>query len=246
MDRVKTGVTGLDKALGGGIPQGNLVLVSGGAGVGKSTLCLQYLVEGAKAGEKCLFITTEQSDAELFRQAAGFGWPLQALQKKGKFKIFHLDITQKSGNYWQSIIKTVKAFKPKRIVVDSLTTLTDNLTIADLREKAEFSLVKSVNEVYPTALSEKMVVKHVMYALVNKLKKEANATTLVTTELYEKSVGLSADGASEFITDGVILLKALSLGESLNRTMEIRKMRYTDMDGSVHLFNLGKRGISFT
>jgi KaiC/GvpD/RAD55 family RecA-like ATPase len=245
MNRVKTGVKGLDKALGGGIPKGNLVLISGGAGVGKSTLCLQYLVEGARLGEKCLFITTEQSDNDLIRQGACFGWNLANLQKKGKLKICHLDITQKSGNYWRSIIKTVKAFKPKRIVVDSLTTLTDNLTINDLREKAEFSLVKSVNEVYPTALSEKMVVKHVMYALVNKLKKDANATTLVTTELYEKSVGLSADGASEFITDGVVLLKALSLGDSLNRTMEVRKMRYTDIDGSVQLFTLGKKGISF-
>ena len=65
-DKVKTGIEGLDKALNGGIPFGNIVLVSGGAGTGKSTLCLQYLVNGiTKFNEKGLYISTEQAKPEL-------------------------------------------------------------------------------------------------------------------------------------------------------------------------------------
>ena len=68
-ERVKTGIEGLDAALNGGIPKGNLVLISGGAGTGKSTICMQYLIAGASAGENCLYVSTEQTEAELGRQA---------------------------------------------------------------------------------------------------------------------------------------------------------------------------------
>ena len=72
-ERVKFGVQGLDKALNGGIPKGNLVLISGGAGTGKTTFCLQFLVNGALLfGEKGLLITTEQNQVELRKAAAGF------------------------------------------------------------------------------------------------------------------------------------------------------------------------------
>ena len=73
-DRTQTGIEGLDKALNGGIPFKNIVLVSGGAGTGKSTLCMQYLINGAKMfNEKGLYISTEQSREELLRAAANYG-----------------------------------------------------------------------------------------------------------------------------------------------------------------------------
>ena len=81
MEKTKFGIQGLDKALEGGIPGGNLVLISGGAGTGKSTLCLQFLLNGATLfGEKALYISTEQSSEELFKQAASFGWDLEKLE----------------------------------------------------------------------------------------------------------------------------------------------------------------------
>ncbi|MBU0662837.1 AAA family ATPase, partial [Candidatus Micrarchaeota archaeon] len=82
--RVKTGIDGLDKALKGGFPKGNIVLISGGAGTGKSTLCMQYLYNGAKLfGEKGLYISTEQSEKDLRKAAASYGWDLESLEKKG-------------------------------------------------------------------------------------------------------------------------------------------------------------------
>ena len=78
IERVKTGIEGLDKALNGGIPKKNIVLVSGGAGTGKSTLCMQYLVNGCKMGEKGLYISTEQNESELKKAASNFGWDLDS------------------------------------------------------------------------------------------------------------------------------------------------------------------------
>ena len=71
--RTKTGIQGLDRALNGGIPSGNMVLVSGGAGTGKSTFCLEFIVNGANTfGEKGLYLSTEQNKDELYKQASLF------------------------------------------------------------------------------------------------------------------------------------------------------------------------------
>ena len=87
---VKTGIEGLDKALNGGIPKKNIVLVSGGAGTGKSTLCMQFLVNGCtKYGEKGLYVSTEQNEGELKKAASNFGWDLDGLIKSRKLKIVY-------------------------------------------------------------------------------------------------------------------------------------------------------------
>src|SRR3989344_4985285 len=95
MERVKFGIQGLDKALDGGIPKNNLVLVSGGAGTWKSTLCLQYLINGASLfGERGLYVSTEQSEAELKRAAERFGWNLDKLIKDNLVRIHYINILE--------------------------------------------------------------------------------------------------------------------------------------------------------
>ena len=242
-ERVKTGIKGLDKALNGGFPEGNMVLVSGGAGTGKSTLCLQFLVNGAKMGEKALYITTEQTRAELDKQAKCYGWNLKQLESKGKLRIFYLDINR-VANFLDSLMEEIHDFKPRRIAVDSLTTLTDNLAITDFRDKTGFSMVQVMENVYPTPLSEKIITKNVLYSLINKLKHEVGVTTLLTTELYEHSKGLSADGVSEFIVDGVVALSHLKVGRSIFRTIQIRKMRYSDHDRDALSYEITNNGFS--
>ena len=241
--RVKTGIKGLDKALNGGIPEGNLVLVSGGAGTGKSTLCMQYIINGAKSGEKSIYITTEQTRKELDRLAKCFGWNLKQLESKGKLRIFYLDINAIT-NFLDTLIEEIHAFKPKRIAIDSLTTLTDNLAITDFRDKTGFSMVQFMENTFPTNLSEKLVTKNVLYSLINKLKHEVGVTTLLTSELYETSKGLSADGVSEFIVDGVMTLSYMKIGVIEDRSLRIRKMRYTDHSKDYFLYEFSPKGIT--
>ncbi|MFQ6059917.1 MAG: RAD55 family ATPase [Thermoplasmata archaeon] len=77
MDFVKTGVEGLDELLGGGIPSGHVVAVLGGFGTGKTTLALQYIKRGLENGERCIFITLEESDDSIRENAKSFGWDLK-------------------------------------------------------------------------------------------------------------------------------------------------------------------------
>lgn len=224
--RTKTGLQGLDKALNGGIPEGNLVLVSGGAGTGKSTLCLQFLVNGAKLfGEKGLYISTEQNHEEILKQAKSFGWDLESLELNKLLKIAYLDITE-GDNFLKKIDDLVLQFQPKRIAIDSVTTLTDALMVSGIADDKPFTLVQVIETVSPIPKTEQIVAKSILYKLVKELKKYKK-TVLLTSELPETGETLSSDGISEFITDGIILLGIKDIAKKSVRSIKIRKMRQT-------------------
>jgi circadian clock protein KaiC len=239
--RTKTGIQGLDKALMGGFPAGNTVLISGGAGTGKSTFCLQYIINGAALfGERGLYISTEQTRKELYKQAGGFNWNLEDLEQKNLIKIVYFDITGPDG-FPERLNTLIDEFKPKRLIIDSLTTLTDSLLVSGIGEDTGFSMVQIAETVNPIPRTEQIVTKNILYRLFKEIKK-FGITTLLTTELPEDQKTLSADGVSEFIADGVILLKSVSLGDTVNKILEIRKMRYTPMDGGVKSYSLSPEG----
>ena len=74
--KAKTGIWGLDDILSGGFSRGHVFLVEGAPGTGKTTIALQFLMEGAQAGEKCLYITLSETERELREGAASHGWTL--------------------------------------------------------------------------------------------------------------------------------------------------------------------------
>src|SRR5512138_3134011 len=86
-DRVTSGTPGLDDMLGGGFVRHAAVLVRGAPGTGKTTLGLQYLLEGARRGETGLFISFEEFPQSLYRDAASLGWDLPTLEKEGKLRL---------------------------------------------------------------------------------------------------------------------------------------------------------------
>src|SRR6202011_5552991 len=74
--KARTGIWGLDNILSGGFSRGHVFLVEGAPGTGKTTIALQFLMEGARAGEKCLYITLSETEQELRDGAASHGWAL--------------------------------------------------------------------------------------------------------------------------------------------------------------------------
>jgi len=79
-DRIRTGIVGLDDILGGGLPKGHLYLVEGDPGTGKTTLALQFLLEGVRKGESVIYVTLSESRSELEQVAHSHGWPADSLQ----------------------------------------------------------------------------------------------------------------------------------------------------------------------
>ncbi len=131
--KISTGIKGLDAILAGGLPRGELHLVQGGTGTGKTTIGLQFLLDGVAAGEKTLFITFAQTEATLRRIAASHGWSLdgmdiqeltgaQAVHDKVEQTLFHTADVE-LGETTDSIFTTVERLKPDRVVLDSVTSL---------------------------------------------------------------------------------------------------------------------------
>ena len=132
--RLITGIEGLDDILQGGLPPGHLYLIEGDPGTGKTTLALQFLLAGAKAGEPGLYVTLSESQKELEAVAASHGWSLEkiqifellpdeeALRPEGQYTVFHPSEVE-LGDTTKAIMDKVEAEHPKRIVIDSLSEL---------------------------------------------------------------------------------------------------------------------------
>ena len=131
--KAATGIKGLDAILAGGLPSGELHLVQGGTGTGKTTIGLQFLLEGVARGEKVLFITFAQTEATLRRIAASHGWPLdgmdiheltgaRAVHDKAEQTLFHTADVE-LGETTESIFASVERLQPDRVVFDSVTSL---------------------------------------------------------------------------------------------------------------------------
>ena len=131
--RLSSGVGGLDAILGGGLTAERLYLLEGTPGTGKTTLSLQFLLEGQRAGESGLYITLSETAEELRAVAASHGWNLEGislyeligedgLDPESEQSILHPSEVE-LGETVQSIMNRVKELKPKRVVFDSLSEL---------------------------------------------------------------------------------------------------------------------------
>ena len=242
MSGVKTGIEGLDELLDGGFPKDHLTLLTGQTGAGKTIFGLQYLVYGAvTCGEKGIYISFEQSREDLILQSKTFGWEIEELEKNGLIKIFNA----KPGNsHLIGIItdleEVVKEFKPNRLVFDSISVYGVYAETISYLETV-FSLGVKKEEIN-FALTPESITRKTIMDILEKLR-GFNVTSIVISELPETTNFLSRDTISEFMADGVIILRHIRIGSSLSRSLEVRKMRYTKIKEGTHTYNLTSKGI---
>ena len=131
--RASTGIPGLDDILGGGLTEGRLYLVEGTPGTGKTTLALQFLLEGASKGDAGLYITLSETAAELRAAAATHGWSLDALTLHELVSESGLDPDSEQsilhpselelGETTKEVMQRVEELRPARVVFDSLSEM---------------------------------------------------------------------------------------------------------------------------
>lgn len=239
MKRVKSGISGLDPFIQGGLPKGSVVLVSGAPGTGKTILCLQYLYEGAKSGDKGLYISFEQTEKDLQAQAKQFGWNIKKVLNKNLF-FKHFDV-RKKVNLISEIEKVVKKLKPNRLVIDSLSTLLNHIPLGK-GGVGDYSLEEMETSLIPVLTSEDILIRITVHDLIETLKR-FSCTTLVTSEIPADSGWLSRDTISEFLVDGVITLHYLGIGSRDFRSLKVVKMRQTKHKEGFVPFEFAREGI---
>jgi circadian clock protein KaiC len=132
--RIESGVNGLDDILSGGFPGGQMYLIEGDPGTGKTTLAMQFIMAGTKRGSKSIYITLSESRDELENSARSHGWdpndlpiaefvPAEAsLNPEEQYTMFHPGEVELSGTI-QKLTSLVKEINPSHVVIDSLSEL---------------------------------------------------------------------------------------------------------------------------
>src|SRR5262245_14835999 len=126
--RISTGVPGLDKLVNGGYFLGSTTLIVGVSGVGKSVMGLQYLAEGVRRGERSLMFSLDEAPAQILRNAKSIGIDLEPAIERGLVRLQY-DAPQEIevDRHFYQIEQVVEEFKPRRVVVDSLSTYGSSL-----------------------------------------------------------------------------------------------------------------------
>lgn len=221
MERVKTGIPGLDDLVEGGIPASSAVLLSGGSGTCKTILGLQYLYAGAKQyGEPGIYVTIESSAKNITWNIESFGWDLKQLQDKNLVRVYRLqfdtqrDIGSQISMQLGAIASMVKEMKAKRLVIDSITAF--GIWIKDPGD-----------------------LRSMLYRFSDGLK-ETGCTTMLISETKGGKTDFSAFGVEEFICDGILALYFTPP----NRSIFVRKMRGTNHSKTIHPLEISAKGLN--
>lgn len=224
MGRISTGVEGLDEMLQGGLIPGRTYLVKGGPGSGKTTLGVQFIMEGVKNGEKCLYMTLEESPKSLKENVAKFGFYLDHPNvmlidaRPGVTDMdnlflddFHAKLTQNFEGMIKSVEELLQSWEYSRVAIDPITMM--KITLKDeLDYRRLFLRFLEVLDRY-------------------------NVTALFTAELISTDI-------EEYMASGVIELRTIetSTGRTL-RGIKITKFRGSGFDDEMRPYSITERGM---
>jgi circadian clock protein KaiC len=222
---VRTGIQGLDDVLHGGLPRNHLYLISGDPGTGKTTIAMQFLLEGIRQGEKGLYVTLSESKRELEEVAVSHGWELGQMQlvemtpvvddlsPEAQYTVFHPADVELADTV-ASVLRKVDEMQPARIVFDSLSELR-MLARDPLRYRRQILSLK----------------RHF-------------AGRECTVLLLDDRTADGNDLQLQSIAHGVIMLQSLERDFGIKRRrLEIRKMRGAKFREGFHDFNIETGGV---
>jgi circadian clock protein KaiC len=226
LQKVATGIAGLDDVLNGGIPRGRTTLISGGPGSGKSVLSMEFLYRGALSGEPGMFITFEERATALRQSALSLGWDLSPLEKEGKFFLLEARVDPESvlsGTFnLKGLLAIIEgkatALGANRIVFDALDVL---LRLFD-------DPVRERNELY--ALRDWLL--------------DREMTAVLTVKALKETSNVARYEFLDFMADCVMYLDQRITEQINTRRLRVIKYRGSGFASNEHPFVITEAGIT--
>jgi circadian clock protein KaiC len=219
--KLSTGIAELDKMLGGGIVEGDSLLVAGPSGTGKSALATQFIAEGVRCGEAGIMAIFEERPEGYIERAGSFGLNLSAAEQKGKLEILYLRPLDLSvDETMESILDAIKRVGAKRLVIDSLVGF-------------EMALAPGFRTEFRESL----------YRMIGALT-GAGITILSTVEVEDSFTALQfSHYAISFLTDDIIRLRYVEIDGQLRKVMVVIKMRGGNHSKDIREYVITEKGV---
>ena len=219
--RLSTGVLALDALMGGGIPEGDSLLVAGPSGAGKTVLGIQFIEEGLRRGEPGIVAMFEELPNEFMQRAASFGFDLDKNLQDGSLKLIYLRPLDLSVDETvHEIVSAVKEIGCKRLVIDSLVGFEMALA-PDFRTDFRESLYRMIGALTRLGVT-----------IVSTVEVEENFT----------SMGLSNFTIS-FLADDIVRLRYASINGQLRKVMMVVKMRRSQHSIDMCAYEVSAKGL---
>jgi circadian clock protein KaiC len=220
-ERISSGVPGLDNLLGGGLWQGSTTLVAGPTGGGKTTIGLQFVLEGVKRGEPSLYANFQENPTQIARVLRNLGVDAADAEKKGLLKLYYSSpVELQIDSVIVTLFKRIRAEKIKRVVIDA---------IGDLR----------------MAASDPQRLHDYLYALIQHFT-VMGVTTFLNFEIAGVGMDVHTSEARDerisYLSDNIVLLST-EVKEKVKRTVSVIKARGGPHDLSVHEIEITGSGV---
>jgi circadian clock protein KaiC len=222
MDRVKTGIPGLDQMLGGGFLAQTANLVEGAPGTGKTTIGMQYIFNGiTQYDQSGIILTFEEFPRQYYRDAAMFGWDLKRLEKQNKLRIIMSspEVTKTDLENIGGRIETLaQEIEARRVLVDSLSH-------------------------FERLSQDPVALRSIIYSFVNALKREGMTSILTRESPSLLGEGQSIDEDVAFLADSYVLLRYVEIDSAVHKALLVLKLRGSDHAKDIRQFAITNEGI---
>jgi circadian clock protein KaiC len=217
--RISSGTPKLDEIMGGGIHAGDATAIAGPSGTGKTAAALRFVVQGLVDGERCLYVSFQESPSQLVEKAASFGWELAPALDSGQLAIYHVPTENLDLDIVGAAVRAELAGgSVRRVAVDSLGEL-----VFAARELERFPA-------YARALTS--------------FVRAAGASALVTSETSGLAAVVDPIGGLSFLFHNIILLRYIEIESEVRRSISVLKMRDSDHAKGLWHFEVDEHGLT--
>lgn len=226
-ERVPTGIDGLDRTIEGGLPKGRSILVTGEPGTGKTIFALQFLFEGLKRGEKCMFVTADEGPMDVLEQAASLGWDLERYSDTKELSILN------AGTYLSSLPGSGKERH-----VDVQKAVSD--LAAFVNQIGVQRLVLDPAGPFVMLRDTAVRIQDQTRLLIKMMRSSMKTTNVLTSYAVPRTGERSMHGIEEYLVAGAIVLEMFWKDGQLARSLIVEKMRCTNVKPTQLEFDIHK------